>query len=216
MALAYTVTTRGSIRRADASKIQTAANRAAANALVLAFKDNFISRGGRKYYGRAARLTTATKADPYGVAVEVHQRGIALHYHGGTVKATGRRSEVTGKPTKALLIPSKRSPLYLRDRSLAELGIPRENVHVIKAKNGKAYLVADTARAAKAKAAGKQPMGKKGKKVKGRDRLVFLGSLRKSATIRADKSVIPSHPAMLEAVRRGAEEAIKSYQFYNN
>lgn len=208
------ISTRGKLR-IDVRGVQKDVNYSVATALRNEVRENFRTLGGRRFWQDAARQTARGPVTADGASVEVYWVGVALHYRGGTVKATGRRSDVTGKATKSLLIPSRYSPLRQRRVSLSALGIPRENIHVIKSKNGKAYLVADTARAAKAKAAGTQLKGKKGKKVKGRDRLVFLGSLRKSATIRANSRVMPTPASMMAAAKEAAINRLAALNYYN-
>lgn len=182
-------------------------NRAAGTAALLAVKENFISLGGKRYYGRAARTTQVTEATEDGVTVEVMQRGIALHYFGGTVRPTGEISEVTGKPTKALLIPGPRSPQRLRDKSLHELGYPPDRVHVIKSKNGKAYLVAD------AKPRVKLGKGEKAKKLKGKDKYIYLGALRKTATIKANPAVLPSDATWTASLGEAVENVLLAHEY---
>lgn len=193
----------------DVRGLQLDTNRAAGNAVRLAMLNNFQAKGGRRYYGQAAKATEARGLSADGVQVEVGQRGIALHYYGGTVKPTGQPSDVTGKPTKALLIPGKRSPQRVRGVSLAELGIPEERIHLIRSKNGKAYLVADTAK--KVKLAKKGTTRRKGKK---KDEFIFLGSLRKSATIQPDPSVLPSAENLKEATLDAARQTVAASKWF--
>lgn len=182
-------------------------NMAAGDAAKLAVKDNFTLLGGRHYYGRAAKSTEVTKATEDGVTVEVYWRGIALHYFGGTVRPTGEISDVTGKSTKSLLIPGPRSPQRLREKSLAELGYPPDRVHVIKSKNGKAYLVAD------AKPRVKLGKGEKAKKLKGKDKYIYLGALRKTATIKANPAVLPSDATWTASLGEAVENALLAHEF---
>lgn len=69
----------------------------------------------------------------------ITQVGVRLQWLGGTVRPTGRQSEVTGKPIRCLLIPFKDSPL--RRRSLASLNFPEEEVMVLEdVASGRAVL----------------------------------------------------------------------------
>ncbi len=56
-------------------------------------------------YWKAAWDSTTSKINGPSVVVTISHLGVALHYYGGTVKPSGKVSEVTGKPIKFLTIP---------------------------------------------------------------------------------------------------------------
>lgn len=162
----------------------------AANAVAGEVKANFVrlaSASGSRYYwhGADAGTRVSLTGDPTQAAVTVHQVGVRLHYYGGTVRPTGHPSEVTGKPTKSLLIPFEDSPLRRRRATLAELGYPREQIRVIKSRGGCPILIATEAR-------------------KRKSNIIYLGKLVKSATFRPRPDVLPAASAMQAAMLRGA------------
>ena len=64
---------------------------------------------GREFYKKAAEsVQLASSADA--AIVSITQRGIALRRYGGTVRPTGRTSDVTGKPIKNLALPVGGAP----------------------------------------------------------------------------------------------------------
>lgn len=113
--------------------------------------------------------------------VAIFQKGVRLHWKGGTVRPTGRTSEATGKPTKSLLIPFADSPLRKRRVTLAELHLPADSIHVLKSRNGCPILAAT-------------------KSLKTRTNLVWLGKLVKAASFRPRPEVLPA----AEALQRSA------------
>ena len=148
--------------------------------------------GSRKWWGKAARSVQVAPEEEEGRAVvAINHRGVHLHWKGGDVRATGRPSEVTGKPTKSLLIPFPDSPLRQRGISLAELGVPQESIHVIKSKKGCPILVA-------------------GIEKKTRTNLIWLGKLVKSAHFEPRPEVLPSEEALHAEAVEGARQALSA------
>lgn len=82
-----------------------ACNKGAANNILRLVKENFLSLGGRYYWGNAAK-STLTQADDKSASVSVYQRGVRLRWQGGTVQAGASISSHTGRPTKYLAIPA--------------------------------------------------------------------------------------------------------------
>lgn len=174
-----------------------AVRRGAAMELAGEVKKNFLrlANGASRWWGQAARRTTVKEEAAQGQhCVVVAHRGVRLHLKGGTVRPTGKPSEVTGKPTKALLIPFEDSPLRKRRVSLHELRIPKEDVHVIKSAKGCPILVA-------------------GKRLKRRTNLIWLGKLVKAAHFEARPDVLPGDTEKQRAVLAGALGAMK--EIYN-
>lgn len=122
-------------------------------------------------------------------AVVVRKRGVRLHWLGGDIRATGQRSEVTGKPTKALLIPFKDSPLRKQRKTLAEMHYPEEQLHVLKSRNGCPLLVAE-------------------KRLKTRTNLIWLGKLVKKAHFEPRPEVMPTPEAMSQEAASAARQAV--------
>ena len=148
--------------------------------------------GSRKWWGKAARSVQVAPEEEDGRAVvAIKHRGVRLHWQGGDVRPTGRPSEVTGKPTKSLLIPFPDSPLRQRGISLAELGVPKESIHVIKSKKGCPILVA-------------------GIEKKTRTNLIWLGKLVKSAHFEPRPEVLPSEEALHAEAVEGARQALSA------
>lgn len=149
--------------------------------------------GSRKWWGKAARSVQVAPEEEDGRAVvAINHRGVHLHWKGGDVRPTGRPSEVTGKPTKSLLIPFPDSPLRQRGISLAELGVPQESIHVIKSKKGCPILVAGI------------------EKKTTRTNLIWLGKLVKSAHFEPRPEVLPSEEALHAAAVEGARQALSA------
>lgn len=148
--------------------------------------------GSRKWWGKAARSVQVAPEEEEGRAVvAINHRGVHLHWKGGDVRPTGRPSAVTGKPTRSLLIPFPDSPLRKRGISLAELGVPKESIHVIKSKKGCPILVAGIER-------------------KRRTNLIWLGKLVKSAHFEPRPEVLPSEEALHAEAVEGARQALRA------
>lgn len=189
--------------------VQRAVNHDAAYGLTLLLKEHFTALGGRGFWEQAAKHTQVLEEDAAHSVVGVQWRGVALQRYGGTITAAGNVSELTGKPTRALLIPSKRSPIYLRRRPLAELGIAKEKIHIIRSRNKKAYLVADTVKRVKLK-----PGEKNGRrKTKDKQTFIFLGSLRRSATIPPHPHVLPTEQEQTATVQHAVGQALRGLGF---
>lgn len=88
----------------DSADVRDALKKSQANASVLFLMDHFQTRGGREYWGGAAKATTAQITGD-GVLVSVKQPGVRLHWLGGTVRPGKGTSSKTGAPTRALAIP---------------------------------------------------------------------------------------------------------------
>lgn len=78
--------------------------KAQANASVRVLMDHFAARGGRRYWGTAAKSTTAEVTGDE-VLLHVKHPGVRLHWLGGHVSPGRNISSKTGGPTKALSIP---------------------------------------------------------------------------------------------------------------
>lgn len=165
----------------------------AANRVHLLIQKNFIRLAqkthSRHYWGNAASTTTVTPNSPTQYTITIPHKGVRLHWKGGTVRPTGKPSEVTGKPTKTLLIPFENSPLRKRDITLAEARIPNENIHILKSKTGAPILVAS-------------------KNLKRKTNLIFLGTLVKKATHHPRPDIIPSQNELATAAQQGALERL--------
>ncbi len=157
-------------------------------------KQNFTQQaaksGSRRYWYGADKLTEVAGEEEGRAVVVVRQRGVRLHWKGGDVRPTGRPSEVTGKPTKSLLIPFPDSPLRQQGISLVELGVPKESIHVIKSKKGCPILVA-------------------GIEKKTRTNLIWLGKLVKSAHFEPRPEVLPSENELQRAALTGGISKIQ-------
>lgn len=177
------------------SEEEEAAIRGEAAAMVCGVvKSNFTQlaakSGSRRFWHGADALTRVAAEEDGRAIVVVSQRGVRLHWKGGEVRPTGRPSAVTGKPTKSLLIPFPDSPLRKRGISLAELGVPKESMHVIKSKKGCPILVA-------------------GIEKKRHTNLIWLGKLVKRAHFEARPEVLPSENELQRAALTGGISKIQ-------
>lgn len=188
---------------------EAAAN--AAECIMEQVKDNFLKRGGRRFWQQAADSVQVQNLPKTGTRlVTVGQRGVRLQWLGGTVRPTGKPSESTGKPTKSLLVPHPKSPMRENDLSLAEFLQHRSGtVRVIVRKaTGRAYLVLDESTRIKLHAAGRT---KKDRKAKQATRLTLLGSLLKQVTIPAHPDVMPTDAALHATAHAAAEEVLRNH-----
>ncbi len=80
-------------------------NDAAAGNLMQVVRRHLRGNGGRSFWEEAASSLRTASSDEK-ATLEITKRGVHLSYAGGVVKPTGNISEMTGKPTKSLLIPS--------------------------------------------------------------------------------------------------------------
>lgn len=156
--------------------------------------EHMRGNGGREFWQEAADSIKVSplyraKDGKLEARLEIYKRGVHLRYAGGIVKPTGNISEMTGKPTKSLLIPSRELRAdggdlydYVRD--------PRK-VHVIKNKAGRVYLVEDGAEGAKMR---------------------LLGRLVKSTTHKPNPRVLPTREEMATRARNKAHEALRLYK----
>jgi len=127
--------------------------------------------------------------------VTVSHTGVRLHLLGGTVRATGRISPVTGRPTKSLLVPGPDSPLRKRRITLAEAGIPQEEIMVLySVKSRMPYL---------ARVQERKRMYKGWKQ-----KITPLGLLLKSVTHDPDRTVLPSDAELTDAVKTSAVDTL--------
>lgn len=159
------------------------------------FRKLASASGSRSFWRKAAGATDvepmpgAEGAQRGMAAVVVRQKGVRLHWLGGDVRATGQRSEVTGKPTKALLIPFEDSPLRKRRKTLKELNYPAEQLHVIKSKSGCPLLVAEDRK-------------------KKRTNLIWLGKLVQKAHFEPRPEVLPTVEEMNQEAASAARKSV--------
>ncbi len=153
-------------------------------------EEHFRKLPGRKFWTDAAdSVNVSPKASADGKAkarVEVLKRGVALRFFGGVVKPRGNISELTGRPTKSLLIPGKE--LRANGGELIDVVKNPKKLHVIKTKAGKVLLVEDIP-------------GKKGKGAEVR----IHGQLVKRTVHKPNPRVLPTVEQMQAAARTGAE-----------
>lgn len=142
------------------------------------------------FWGAAKRSVNSPVIQDNKATIDITHIGVRLQWLGGTVRPTGRKSEVTGRPIKSLLIPFKDSPL--RRRSLASLHLPEEEVMVLgNVETGSAILARVKQRKRRNQDGHYQDV-------------TPLGALVKSATIPAHPEVMPSHEQMREYAVRAA------------
>lgn len=164
--------------------------------------------GKRTHYWGQARDSVHSEPTDTGAVVDVTQIGVRLHFYGGTVTPGKGISFVTGRQTRMLTIPADASA---HGRRAAEF----QNLEVLWGKNGPFAL-------ALAQGGGKirginKPVSDKPKAktgvvhafagVDGMQRRIMFW-LVKSATIKPDKSVLPTDEAIEKAGLEAAKENV--------
>ena len=158
-------------------------------------EEHFRKLPGRKFWTDAAdsvnvRAQTSVRGKAK-ARVEVLKHGVALRFFGGVVKPRGNISELTGRPTKSLLIPGKE--LRANGGELIDVVKNPKKLHVIKTKAGKVLLVEDI------------PGKKKGEK----DSMRIQGQLVKRAVHKPNPRVLPTRETMAAAARSAAEVELR-------
>lgn len=144
----------------------------------------------RHYWRGALDSTEVGKTATNGVAtITVSHIGVRLHWKGGTVRPTGRISEVTGKPTRSLLIPFDDSPLRKTRQTLKEWSGTKQ-IRVIKSRNGCPILIATEEK-------------------KTRTNITWLGKLVKQAHHEPRPEVMPDNKTLSAALQKGAVQSVK-------
>lgn len=165
------------------------------DALVANFDRLAAESGSRYFWPQAAESVEKPVITGDTATVSIAKRGVRLQWKGGTVRPTGKTSEITGKPTRALLIPLPGSPL--RGRMLGDimqkLG-QNEEIRPLESEAGEPYLA--LIRHYKRKVNGQL------------SKVTPLGILRASATISPHPDVIPSDAALGAAAETAAKESI--------
>ncbi len=161
-------------------------------------EEHFRVQGGRKFWqDAAASVHVSPQASEGGTArarIEILKQGVALRYFGGVVRPRGNISELTGRPTKSLLIPGKE--LRATGGDLIDVVKNPKKLHVIKTKAGKVLLVEDIP-------------GKKGKE----DEIRIHGQLVKRTVHKPNPRVLPTVEQMQAAARTGAEFHLRDIKF---
>lgn len=134
--------------------------------------------------GVAESTTAASGAD--GVTITIRQKGLRLKYHGGIITASGRISEVTGKPIRMLSIPAHPAA---HGRTIADLG-------------GRAAFYRKGAGIFKFTTPGTPKDG---------DPLYYI--LRRSVTIKADPGILPPPGDILNGCMRALQAAVPGGSF---
>ena len=158
--------------------------RAARQAVRDSFQDMIDRTQSQGFWGAAKRSINPPVIQDNKATIDITHIGVRLQWLGGTVKPSGRTSEVTGRRIKSLLIPFKDSPL--RRRSLASLHIPEEEVMVLGD--------VDTGSAILARVKERKRRNKDGHY----QDVTPLAVLARQATIKAHPEVMPSREQMRE------------------
>ena len=168
----------------------------------LAEKESEGNKNGwpsQHFFGNAAR-SVSFYGDAAGATVTISQTGFALQYFGGTVRPGKSISEFTGQPTKYLTIPA-RAEAY--GKRAGEFG----NLKVLFGRNGAYALAADEGGATKKVRQGREDTRSE-RPVKGLEQGTILYWLVKSATIPADRSVLPSDEEFGEVMLATAQSSL--------
>lgn len=156
------------------------------------------------YYGKAAAGVNSS-ADAKSATVSILQAGYALRREGGTVTPGRTNSSKTGKPTKALALPTKYVPIRNQERA-----IPRDFPLLAFIPNRKGgdtigYLVEGVAKTAKrGKNKGKNYIAAKSKADGGK--LLFV--LRSRTRHKPDPSVLPLDTELIATATRAITDYI--------
>lgn len=158
-------------------------------------EDHLRALGGRRFWSQAADDVVVSPLPSEGQTlrsrIEICKRGVALRYFGGVVKPTGNISELTGKPTKSLLIPGKE--LRANGGELIDVVKNPQKLHVIKSKAGRVLLVEDI------------PGKKKGEA----ESMRIHGQLVKRTVHKPNPRVLPTKETMAAAARSAAEVVLR-------
>lgn len=164
--------------------------RAARQAVRDSFQTMIDRTQSQGFWGKAKQSINPPVIRDNKATIDITHTGVRLQWLGGTVRPTGRKSEVTGRPIRSLLIPFKDSPL--RRRSLASLHLPEEEVMVLGD--------VDTGNAILARVRQRKRRNRDGHY----QDVTPLGALVKSATIPAHPEVMPSREQMRKYAVRAA------------
>ncbi len=93
-----------------------------ANFDILSRTPNKLGGQTTAFWKRAGDSVT-TKVSGSTVTLTITQKGVALQYYGGTVKPSGKPSEITGKPIKFLTIPKVAAAHGKSVATLRSLGV---------------------------------------------------------------------------------------------
>ena len=132
--------------------------------------------------------------------IDRSQQTGSRNYWAGAAEATeshmeGRTARVTVSPTKSLLVPGPDSPLRKRRITLAEAGIPQEEIMVLySVKSRMPYL---------ARVQERKRMYKGWKQ-----KITPLGLLLKSVTHDPDRTVLPSDQELTDTVKSSAVDTL--------
>ncbi len=165
---------------------------AAAGRVRSLMESHFDGLPSRRFWKEAADSIHVEPEKNGTLNINIFKRGVHLRYAGGTVKPSGKISELTGKPIKSLLIPGRRTAMHTQGLDLYDVVKAPNRVHTIKNHAGRVYLVEDA----------EQPEQK----------MRYLGRLVKQTTHSPDPSVLPSMQDMQEAAAKGANFILKNIE----
>jgi len=158
--------------------------------------DNYAGKvnglgGASTGYWRTAIEGTTSRSDASGATVSINQKGVRLKYEGGVIKASGRTSEVTGKPIRFLSIPVHPAA---HGKSIADFGQDATYLRPFAAGGGLTEG-GDGAGAGVFRKRGSQPAAG--------DPLYYV--LKKFVRIKADKNILPPESEVAAEVSRGLD-----------
>lgn len=185
--IAISISVSGKINYQIAAVEKEAIAKAGMNALYLLITKNFRSLGGAKFWGDAVKSTLVQQRGD-AANLTVSHKGVRLQYLGGTVKPTGKISEMTGRPITSLLVPLRNSPL--KNKALKELPIDPESIKVIPREGKPSLLAAITGK-------GKNAV------------MTPLAVLLKQTTITPNDKVFPSIQAQVDAIQQQTDRTVK-------
>lgn len=144
-------------------------------------------------YWKKAIEGTSSSSNAEGATVVISQVGIKLKYSGGTIRASGRTSEVTGKPTKFLTIPVHPAA---HGKTISDLG-GKSAFYLVPFAAGGGFSEEGTG-------GGIGVFRKSGGKSSASDPLYFV--LKKAVKIKADPNILPPSDTVLAEIKTALED----------
>lgn len=148
--------------------------------------------GASTGYWKTAIEGTTSQSDANGAMVNINQKGVRLKYEGGVIRASGRTSEVTGKPIRFLTIPVHPAA---HGKTIADFG-GKSGTYIVPFAAGAGLKEGGTG-------TGAGVFRRTGDKPSRSDPLYWI--LKRSVTIKSDKNILPPETAVTLAVNQALE-----------
>lgn len=152
------------------------------------------------FFADAARATQVAQIEPEGVSVSINKLGLRLRYYGGTVTPGKSASWKSGRATQWLSIPNDAAAYGTRTQEWDHSAMGIGNLRFVYFRPDLAALVERLATNVKRVRGIYKPVSSTIGKV------IFW--LKKSATYKADSTVLPTNEQMLNAAIEAGETAV--------